>query len=146
MKGSGRRIVADAESTLRLAPTYLALGVLKHVVPLSTLARWVWIGGSPGPTDPAVRQRTVRAVGRLQRWFGRGRDCLQSSLVLYRELSRQGDDPMLCVGFRKEGRTLEGHAWVSAQGCPVMNEAYPEPFVTVVAFGTEGRQLEADRR
>jgi hypothetical protein len=139
-------LMADAGSTLRLAPGYLALGVLKHVIPLSTLARWAWIGGSRGPADPIARQRLVRAVGRLQRWFGRGHDCVQSSLLLYRELSRRGDDPVLCIGFRKEGRGLEGHAWVSAGGRPVMNESYQEPFLSVIAFGTGGKLIEDARR
>ena len=139
-------LMAEVGSTLRLAPAYLALGLLKHVIPLSTLARWAWIGGSSPPADPAVRQRIVRSVGRLQRWFGRGRDCLQSSLLLYRELSRRGDDPVLCVGFRRQGHGLEGHAWVSAQGHPVMNESYEEPFLSIIAFGTGGTPVAEDGR
>mgnify|MGYP006206049395 CR=1 FL=1 len=47
-------------------------------------------------------------------------DCLQLALVLYRELSRAGDNPVLVVGLRQDaGRTL-GHAWVEVEGVPIV--------------------------
>jgi hypothetical protein len=141
MTRRARGAIADASWTLRLAPLYVALALLKHVVPLSTLVRWAWSGSQRPSSDPAARHRAVRAVSRLQRWFGRGRDCLQSSLILYRELSRRGDNPVLCVGFRREGRAVAGHAWVSANGRTVLNETYDQPFVTVIAFGADGRPV-----
>jgi hypothetical protein len=62
---------------------------------------------------------TVRAgeIVRVSRLFGAGdRDCLQRSLLLFRELTAAGEAPVLYVGFRKAASGLEGHVWVTCDG------------------------------
>src|SRR5215813_13652403 len=94
-----RRRVATAAGIARLLPWYLAFGALRHVVPLPWLARWSWHAQSR-ERDLEYEQTLVARVVRLRHALERGRgDCLQSSLVLYRELSRMGADPTLVVGF-----------------------------------------------
>ena len=121
----------------RLAPAYAAFAVLKHVVPLPTLARWAW-QRQRRPRDPSVERRVISAVSRLRHWFGAQEDCLQSSLLLYRELSALGADPQLAVGFRRLENRVEGHAWVFVDGRAIPNESYLEPFVPALHFGRKG--------
>jgi hypothetical protein len=67
------------------------------------------------------------------------RDCLQRSLVLYRELSHHGFAPVLVIGFRRSGMGAPGHAWVVSGG-----EVIAEPpaalrqFEPVLRFGAQG--------
>ena len=114
-----RRRVATAAGLARLLPWYLAFGALRHLVPLPWLARWAWRASS-GERDLEFEQKLAARVIRLRRTLEGGRgDCLQSSLVLYRELSRAGADPTLVVGFRRANGRMQGHAWVLAEGRPV---------------------------
>jgi len=99
-----------------LVPAYVVLGAFKHVLPVERLARWAWRAPDPTVDGEKVRAR-VGLVLRLSRVAGRGdRDCLQRSLLLYRELSRGGADPVLVMGFRRDGGRIEGHAWVESRG------------------------------
>jgi hypothetical protein len=129
---------------LALAPSYLAFGVLKHAVSLPRLATWVWHDGHAGDLDTRVL-RVVRAVVRLSRRLPLGdRDCLQRSLVLYRELSRAGAAPTLVLGFEKGNDGVKGHAWVDIVGGG--RSVLPEDvssFVTTVRFGA-GCRLSTD--
>jgi len=133
------RRLAAAGAACRLAGTYVAFGALKHVLSLSTLARLSW--REPRRTlDPAGEQRVIGRAIWVRRAIGcTDRDCLQRSLVLYRELSRAGADPTLMVGFSKTGGGLRGHAWVVARG-----RAVAEPpdevadFVPAFRFGRGG--------
>lgn len=95
-----------------LLPFYVAFGVLKRLVTLQRLARWAWRSGAT-PADEAAGRRAVQAVTRISHRLGsRDRDCLQRSLVLYRALSAAGVGPRLVLGFRRDGETVRGHAWV----------------------------------
>ena len=128
---------------LRLAPVYLALGVAKHLVRLDRLARWAW---QPPPATPAPRpdqERMVSLVLRLGAAAGQpDRDCLQRSLLLYRELSRCGADPRLLVGFRRDAGRLVGHAWVECDGRPITTEALTAgQYDATWSFGPGGRPL-----
>lgn len=127
----------------RLAPTYATLGVLKHVVPLQRLAKWAWQDRRV-TRDPDAERRVLVAVNRLRRWFGRDSDCLQSSLLLYRELSRLGANPTLKVGFRRQDERLEGHAWVFLDGHAISGESSEHAFVSALHFG-RGGVLVAER-
>jgi hypothetical protein len=134
-----RRRVATAAGIARLLPWYLAFGALRHVVPLPWLARWSWHAPT-SERDRSHEQRLVARVVRLRHALDRGRgDCLQSSLVLYRELSRTGADPTLVVGFRRTNGRMQGHAWVLADGRPV-GEAQDalDGFAPTFGFGRHG--------
>ena len=127
----------------RLLPVYVAYAFLKRIVPLPQLARMAWKSG-PVTRDPEAERRAIAAVTRLRQWFGRDADCLQASLVLYRELSRLGAAPILAVGFRGHVGGVEGHAWVSVDGRPIFNESSDEPFMAALHFGTGGAVLAED--
>jgi hypothetical protein len=136
--------VRTVATIARLAPLYLAAAVLKHVVALPVLARWAW--RSPAPQrDRSEELRLARCVVKLTRLAGTlDRNCLQRSLLLYREFSRAGASPVLCVGFRPaaRGRSVDGHAWVTVDGQPVLDEhVLTEPHQAIVRFGDGGRRL-----
>jgi hypothetical protein len=131
--------VTTAWHLTRLGPIYLAYGAFKRLVPIRTLARWSWRPARGTSRNLDAEQRLVSSVLRLSRASGSDRDCLQRSLVLYRELSRAGADPTLVVGFRRTDRGLEGHAWVETDGVPVAEPTVREQgFETTCAFGRGG--------
>jgi hypothetical protein len=123
----------------RLLPAYMLFGLLKHLVPLRLLARWVWCRPA-GWRDRDVERRLQRRVIRLGQLVGLpDRDCLQRSLVLYRALSRAGADPMLVIGFDRMNGRIFGHAWVVVDGQAVIeSETDLLRFSPVVAFGRQG--------
>jgi len=135
-----RQPLGTALALLRLVPAYLTFAVLKHVLALPRLARFAW----RQPGEKANEDRRRRAVARVIRMrqlvpIADG-DCLQKSLLLYRELSYEGADPVLVVGFRTTGRAVQGHAWVEVEGAAVADDGHDgEPFVPAVRFGREGR-------
>lgn len=137
MRATFLRRLRRAPTLGRLITAYATLAVLKHFVSLPRLARWAWIERR-AQRDNDAEFRMVTAVSFLRRWVGRGDDCLQSSLLLYRELSRLGADPMLVVGFRREGDRVEGHAWVFVDGRTIPNESHARPFASAFQFGRKG--------
>jgi hypothetical protein len=131
------RRLRTAPTIGRLAPAYASFAVLKHLVSLPTLARWAW-KRQRGPRDPNAERRVMTAVAQLRTWFGAREDCLQASLVLYRELSALGADPKLAVGFRRHDDRVEGHAWVFVDGRTIPGESYARPFTPAFRFGRGG--------
>jgi len=123
----------------RLLLWYLAFSALRHVIPLPWLARWAWHAPS-GTRNREHEQKVAGRVEWLRRTLERGRgDCLQSSLVLYRELSRSGADPTLVVGFRRDQGRMQGHAWVLADGRPVAAAGdVLNGFAPTFGFGRKG--------
>jgi hypothetical protein len=122
----------------RLLPLYLALGALKHLVPVQTLARWAWRPPA-GAADPEHVRQAVARVWRTQGLLSLGdRDCLQRSLLLYRELSRLGADPKLTIGFRQSAGSVQGHAWVMAGDEIVAEPAGTNQYVPAIRFGRMG--------
>lgn len=143
MTGAGAPLRTTTVFTLlRIGFTYALFTVLKHVVPVATLVRWAW-----RPARPRGRvacNQAIAAVGRIQRRVARGapNDCLQSALVLYRELSSAGTDPHLVMGFAREGAALVGHAWVEVDGVPVAETMEDVTrFTRTATFGERGRRL-----
>jgi hypothetical protein len=111
---------------------------VKHIVSVQTLARWAW--RAPRDTkDPDAVRRAIARVWRTQGLVNLGdRDCLQRSLLLYRELSKAGADPTLMVGFRRTADRTEGHAWVTAQGVDASAPGEGGAYVTAFCFGAGG--------
>jgi len=100
----------------RIVPAYLLLGVLKHLVPLRSLARWTWCE-TTGPRDRLAERRLTANVLRLSKLLQiSDRNCLQRSLLLYRLLSAAGADPELVVGLHEQDGKIMGHAWVLVEG------------------------------
>jgi Transglutaminase-like superfamily len=131
------RRLRTAPTIGRLAPAYATLGVLKHVVSLQQLARWAW-HDARNPRDADAERRVMVAVARLRQWFGHDHDCLQSSLLLYRELSRLGANPTLTVGFRRQNDRLEGHAWIFLDGRAIPGGSSEQTFTSALHFGRGG--------
>jgi hypothetical protein len=137
--------IGTAFALLRLASAYAAFALLKHVVPLRTLTRLAWT--EPRAHDAHRRTRSVAGVVRIGRAAGAHRgDCLQLALLLYRELSRCGDRPVLVAGLRQEGGRTLGHAWVEVNGVPVADAIDDvSRFTRAVCFGERGRPLGLER-
>jgi hypothetical protein len=133
-----RRLAVIPSVATRL-PAYVLFGVLKHVLPLRILVRWAW-SGREVERDPAAERAATTAVSRLRAWLGRERDCVQSSLVLYRELSRLGANPTLEIGFRRSSGATEGHAWVEVDG-RILFGGPADDFISTMRFGSEGLLL-----
>ena len=79
-----------ATTMARLLPAYVAAGALKHLLPLPVLVRWAWRPAAR-PRDRREQMRLVACIVKVSKTLGAAdRDCLQRSLLLYRELSRSG--------------------------------------------------------
>lgn len=130
-----------AAAICRLAPWYVVLGAVKRFVPLPTLVRWSYQPArSRSGADPRQIAANVLRTGDLTGIPDR--DCLQRSLVLYRELSGAGLNPELAVGFRHADGRLAGHAWVSVAGRIVAEpDLDASEFTQILRFGERGRLI-----
>jgi hypothetical protein len=140
------RQIRTALDGLRIVPAYLLLGILKHFVPLRSLAKWTWCQAT-ARRDRLAERRLTGNVLRLSRLLGiSDRDCLQRSLLLYRLLSAAGADPELVVGIDEQDGNIVGHAWILVDG-----ESLVEPdstlsrFSSVMRFGAGGALLQEPR-
>lgn len=134
-----RQRLATGWAVARLAALHLVLGGLKHVVAVSTLATWAARAKRRGGVPAALAIGRVLRAGALV--GSPERDCLQRSLLLYRELCRIGAPATLAIGLRRTGDVLAGHAWVVLDGAVVGEpEAEIHRFVPVTTFGA-GRDV-----
>ena len=137
--------VGTTGTILRLAPQYAFFALLKRRVSLQRLAHVAWREPRATPRTTAIRQpreeaRIIACIVRLHRLLGgRDDDCVPRSLLLYRELSRLGANPKLCVGFKSAEAELLGHAWVEVDG-RMVGETDPGPagFSKQLTFGGKG--------
>jgi len=73
--------------------------------------------GRPGAyVHPRRLGQLVYRVLRLGPWRAR---CLFTSMVLYRLLREQGDEPELVIGLPREPRDKDAHAWIEMDGVDV---------------------------
>jgi hypothetical protein len=128
-----RRASAEARRVRIVAEAAARLVILPLVVrrPLPALLRAL-DRGARRETGVDVREgariaRIVAGVARLRIF-----DlpvfpplCLRRSLVLYSALSRRGYPVSIHFGVQRNGRTVDGHSWVSLGGRP-LGEAEPE--------------------
>ena len=134
-----RRRIGSGLAIGRLLTVYVMFGLLKHVVPIRALARMAWREPAGG-RDPERERLTVARIAKARRlfplWDG---DCVQKSLVLYRELSGAGADPVLAVGFRRMDGRVQGHAWILVDGAAVGDSlAAGGAFTSSFSFGRRG--------
>lgn len=129
----------------RLLASFGALGVLKHIVSLPTLARWAWRHPvRAAQRSPEEIASDVLRAGAFGGWPDR--DCLQRSLLLYRELARAGFGPELVVGFDRGLEGVQGHAWVRARGRVIAEpETAVSRFEPALVFGDGGMLREGTR-
>jgi Transglutaminase-like superfamily len=130
----------------RIVPAYVLLGLLKHLVPLPSLAKWTWCE-TTGPRDRLAERRLTANVLRVSKLLRiADRDCLQRSLLLYRLLSAAGADPELVVGIREQDDKIIGHAWVLVDGKSLVEpESALLRFSPVLRFGALGALLQEMR-
>jgi hypothetical protein len=123
----------------RIVPAYVLLGLLKHLVPLRSLAKWMWCE-TTGPRDRLAERRLTANVVRLSKLLRiADRDCLQRSLLLYRLLSAVGADPELVVGLREQEGKIIGHAWVLVDEVGIVEpESELVRFSPILRFGARG--------
>jgi hypothetical protein len=65
------------------------------------------------------RARPVRIGNIVARTLGLGpwrARCLHTSLILFRLLREQGEDPELVIGLKETAREKDAHAWVELDG------------------------------
>jgi hypothetical protein len=122
-----------------LAVWRVSLPLLKRVLKVSTLARFMW---SPPavPLDERGRRQRVELVRGVVTSAGRllvSTNCLERSLVLYRLLSQADAQPALVLGARRGSPSVAGHAWVELGGEPVF-EPDRDAYTAIVAFGPDG--------
>jgi transglutaminase superfamily protein len=147
---SDRRAVRRLKTGLvmaRLLVAYIVLALLKHLVPLRWLVRWVWCPPVRSRDHEAERRLTA-IVLRLSRLTGLpDGDCLQRSLLLYRVLSRAGADPRLVVGFQRIDGRIRGHAWVVVDGFALLeSESDLVRFSPALFFGSQGVLLQSPQK
>ncbi len=120
----------------------LVLPVLKHVVPVKSIAGVMRRAPRSSPRDPALEERIItfsRWAARFVRWRAGG-NCLERGLIAYRYLGAAGAQPTLVVGLSpKEGGGILGHAWVLVDGHPAGESASAlSVYTPVFAFGADG--------
>ena len=146
MTGALSRRAWRGISAARFLPSYIGLAIAKRFVPMETLCSRQWRSTRVRSQDR--ERRVVADIVRLSQRLGfADRDCLQRSLLIYREVSRSGSDPTLVVGVcREEGRVL-GHAWVMVNNAPVADDSdHVARFEPLFSFGRNGALLRATAR
>ena len=126
---------------MRIGSWAMVLPFLVMFMPLPSLARLMWTSTTRANGDPGRPERIIEFINwiyRSRRLTTRNR-CLERGLLLYRYLSRYNRDPRLIVGFRKDGKDLLGHAWVTTDGRPIDETPIAlDGFSTVLVFGPRG--------
>jgi hypothetical protein len=132
----------NAWTIARLAPVYVRLLRRQRTVPLAVLALACW-RSCRTPAEASETRRVIACVVRLTQLLGTTeRHCVARSLLLYRELSRLGASPCLCVGLRKRAAAVEGHAWVELDGVPVAERNTGDArFEATCRFGKGGHAM-----
>lgn len=138
-----RRVSVEIESPAdlllgaRILGLALFVRVMKYVLPLPRLVRAMTPAVRPGARD-RERERRIATFSRWAARLVRPRDagsCLERSVVIYRELTRAHATPRLCIGFRRDGTDVAGHAWVIVDGMPVADSpAVCDAYDVAMAF------------
>lgn len=137
----------DVALAVRVCGWALVLPVLKHLVPVRSLAGIMHRAPHAAPRDPVLEARIVtfaRWGARLVRWRAGG-NCLERGLIAYRYLGAAGAQPTLVVGLSpKEGGGILGHAWVLVDGHPAGESVSALSIYTpVFAFAADGTLIAA---
>lgn len=138
---------ADVVLAVRVLGWAMVLPILKHIVPVRSLAAMMHRAAGDRPRDAAREERIVtfaRWSARLMRWRSGG-NCLERGLVAYRYLSAAGANPTLVVGLGRADRgAIVGHAWVLVDGRPAgESPSAISEYTPVFAFAGDGSLLAA---
>lgn len=132
----------DVGLAVRVFGWALVLPILKHLVPVQSLARIMHRASRQTARDAVHEERIVtfaRWGARLIRWKSGG-NCLERGLIAYRYLGEAGASPTLVVGLgHGDTGSLVGHAWVLLDGRPAGESAAAVSVYTpVFAFAPDG--------
>ncbi|HJT65582.1 MAG TPA: lasso peptide biosynthesis B2 protein [Pyrinomonadaceae bacterium] len=133
-----RKFVADPREALLLSRMAWWVTVLSVAARCCSLPRALAIvagkmKNQAQPADVTVPQRLARAIDLLLSAdvFLFKPICWKRAAVLHRYLSRHGIATRIIFGVRNEpGGQVAGHAWLEAEGEPILESAPPEYVVT----------------
>ena len=95
----------------------------------------------PALTDPADQERLARAIDQLLStdvWIFKP-ICWKRAAVLHRYLSRNGTPTRIIFGVRNDrSGKVTGHAWLEAEGQPILETTPPE-YVATYSFPSNER-------
>jgi hypothetical protein len=126
---------ASAFLATRMAAWVVALSLLIRVMPLPRVLSLVAPKSSSKRTDDAARvqarlARLLDSVLALDLWVFTP-TCWKRAPVLHRYLALRGIETRIRFGVRREGEnTLSGHAWLEANGEPLLETTPPEYRIT----------------
>jgi len=132
---------SDIWLIIRMTGWALVLPVLKRLIPLNQLTKFMWSLPKTKFRDPIQEKKIATII----RWlyifaFSKEKSCLQRSLILYRFLSLHHADPQMITGMRRgSGKDWKGHAWVVVDGKDFA-ELNPDvgDFKPLLSFGVHG--------
>lgn len=130
-----RCAAADPRLFARALGWRATLPLLKRVVPVRTLGRWMHRRQTTRTAAGGARR--IASIERLLRDGGRlvvPGNCYERSLLLYRFLSEAGAGVALVFGIRRDPGGLSGHAWIELDG-RALADATTESYEPVVRFG-----------
>ena len=98
-------------------------------------------GDRPAVTDPSAQERFARAIDLLLStdvWVFKP-ICWKRAAVLHRYLARNGTTTRIIFGVRNDrSGTVTGHAWLEAEGQPILETTPPE-YVATYRFPSNER-------
>jgi len=129
---------------LRVWSVAMLVRLLKHVVALPVLVRWM----QPSRRASIANPSKVAALEAYLTKRGRFPDrppgnCLDRGLAAYRLLCAGGSQPCLVIGIRPAERGLDGHVWVTLDGRPFGERANVDRYVSIVTFDARGERDSA---
>lgn len=143
---AGRKFVRQPGEALllcRMAWWVVVLSVAARRYPLPRALEIVAGRQSDGPvlTDPAERERLARTIDLLLSadvWMFKP-ICWKRAAVLHRYLSRSGTQTRIIFGVRNDpAGKVTGHAWLEAEGQPILETTPPE-YVATYRFPSNER-------
>ena len=137
----------DVVLAVRIMAWALVLPILKHLVPVRSIAGVMHRAPRTSRRDPILEERIVtfaRWAARLVRWRAGG-NCLERGLIAYRYLGAAGAQPTLVVGLSpSEQGGILGHAWVIVDGRPAgESPSALSVYTPVFAFAADGTLVAA---
>jgi Transglutaminase-like superfamily len=105
---------AKAALALRVWRSYVVVMLSVKRTPLARLTRGLGRNGGGATRRPP--ELLSHAVGRSLRIGRHQPRCLVTSLVLFKLLREQGDDPELVIGLPEHAVDHLAHAWIELEG------------------------------
>ena len=124
---------------MELSVWRVSLPVLRRALTLERLIR-LTAAPSDKTRDVRLEQLSVKVAALL--WRRSDGPCLERSVALHRVLGRVGANPTLVCGMIRTDVGLIGHAWVEADGRPMIDGDDPNGMYTIIArYSVHGRRL-----